>query len=48
MNLQLPLALAVSSTGFFFLFKFLLLMVHTVLNEEAAENRFISWPSNLR
>ena len=48
MNLQLPLALAVSSTGFFFLFKFLLLMVHSVLNAEATDGRFISWPSNLR
>jgi len=36
MNLQLPLALAVCSTGFFFLSKMLLLMVNAVLDQEAA------------
>ena len=48
MTSQLPLAFAVSSVGFFFLFKFLLVMVQSVLNEESAENPFFSWPSNLR
>jgi hypothetical protein len=41
MNFQLSLALAVCSTGFFFLSKILLLMVHSVLNDELAESRII-------
>jgi hypothetical protein len=42
MNLQLPLAFAVCSTGFFFLSKLLLFMVHSVLNHDLAESRLMS------
>ena len=42
MNLLLPLAFAVSSIGFFFLSKIMLLMVHLVLNHELAESRLIT------
>lgn len=34
MNFQLPLALAVCSTGFFFLSQLLLIMVNAVLDQE--------------